>query len=64
MTATDTTDFLQGQLVIYDLRDPQAWRRAHRERAAWGRLRSEIHPLGNDHVVIEYRPGGDLEDSE
>ena len=46
---------------IYDLRDPEAWERAGRERAAWGRERSEIHRLDNDHVIIEFKPGGGQE---
>ena len=48
---------------IYDLRDPDAWERAGRERAAWGRKRTEIHRLDNDHVAIEFKPGGALEAS-
>jgi hypothetical protein len=45
-------------LVLYDLRDPEAWARAGRERAAWGHERATIHALDNDHVVIEFRAGG------
>lgn len=47
----------------YDLRDPEAWERAGRERAAWGREMSEIHRLDNDHVIIVFKPGGALEAS-
>lgn len=50
-------------LKVYDLRDPHAWMRAGQERSAWGRYRTEIHRLDNDHVVIEYKPGGALEAS-
>ena len=45
-------------LVVYDLRDPETWERARREREAWGRKLAEIHALDNDHVVIEYKAGG------
>ena len=48
---------------MYDLRDPEAWERAERERAAWGRLWTEIHTLDNDHVIIVFKPGGALEAS-
>ena len=47
--------------VIYDLRDTKAWKRAHRERAVWGRSRTPIHTLDRDHVVLEFRPGGALD---
>ena len=45
-------------LVVYDLRDSEAWTRAGRERAAWGRERATIHALDDDHVVIKFRAGG------
>ncbi len=48
---------------VYDLRDPDAWERAGRERAAWGRQWTEIHTLDNEHVIIEFKPGGALEAS-
>ena len=50
-------------MKVYDLRDPHAWERASRERTAWGRKRTEIHRLDNDHVAIEFKPGGALEAS-
>jgi len=43
-------------LVVYDLRDPGAWQAAHRHRAAWGRLYTDIHALGYDHVALVFRP--------
>ncbi len=51
--------------VLFDLRDPEAWERAGRERRAWGRKLTTIHTLDNDHVVIVFLPGGaaDLEAS-
>jgi hypothetical protein len=49
-----------GSMKVYDLRDPEAWERAGRERAAWGRIWTEIHTLDNDHVIIEFKPGGAL----
>lgn len=50
-------------LVMYDLRDPEAWMRAHRERAAWGKRRTTVYILDPDHVVLEFRAGGALEAS-
>lgn len=51
-------DSLDSALVLYDLRDPEAWARARRERAAWGKSRTPIHTLDNDHIILEFRPGG------
>ncbi len=53
--------FVESTLVLYDLRDPEAWDRAGRERRAWGRERAVSHAVDNDHIVIEFRPGGALE---
>jgi hypothetical protein len=50
-------------LIIYALRDPEAWERARRDRAFWGRERTEIHTLDSDHVVIEFKSSGALETS-
>jgi hypothetical protein len=50
-----------GVMKIYDLRDPEAWKQAGRERAAWGRELAVIHRLDNDRIVIEFKPGGALE---
>lgn len=55
--------FGDGTLVVYDLRDPAQWTGARRDREAWGRERAEIHALDNDHIIIEYKPGGALEAS-
>lgn len=54
-------DVPEAMIVVYDLRDPAQWTGARRDREAWGRERSEIHALDNDHVLIEFRPGGALE---
>ncbi len=53
-----TPDADEAIAVLYDLRDPDAWERAGRERRAWGRERTVVHALDNDHVVIEFMPGG------
>ncbi len=53
----------EGRLVIYDLRDVAAWQRAHEERGAWGRRRSKVHTLDNDHVIIEFEAGRKTEAS-
>ena len=46
-------------IVIYDLRDPSAWQAAHRHRAAWGRLYTDIYDLDLDHVALVFRPAPD-----
>lgn len=48
----------QSTLVLYDLRDAEAWQRAGEELQAWGKVRTSVHSLSPDHVIIEYRPGG------
>ncbi len=55
------TDADKAIAVLYDLRDPAQWAAASETRRAWGRERSEIHVLDNDHIVIEFRAGGALE---
>jgi hypothetical protein len=45
-------------VVVYDLTDPDAWERAGRERRAWGRERAIIHPLTNNVIAVEFKPGG------
>jgi hypothetical protein len=55
------TNTNEAIVVLYDLTDPGAWERAGRERRTWGRERTAIHGLDNDHVVIEFKPGGALE---
>lgn len=53
-----TPDTNEAIVVLYDLRDPDDWERAGRERRAWGRERSVVHPLTNDVIAVEYKPGG------
>lgn len=50
--------------VLYDLRDPVAWKNAGHDRRAWGRDLSEIYDLDNDHIIIEFKAGGALGDLE
>jgi hypothetical protein len=50
----------QSTLVLYAFLDPEVWEKAGRERRAWGRSRAVIHVLDNDHVAIEFKPGGAL----
>lgn len=47
-----------GILVLYDLRDPDAWQAAHDASEAWGREWTQTHHFGVDHVLIDFRPGG------
>jgi hypothetical protein len=42
--------------ILYDLRDPVAWKRAHRHRNWWGKLYTDIFVLDNDHVLLVFRP--------
>lgn len=46
-------------LVTYDLRDPDAWRRAHKHRRLWGKPYTDYHILDQDHVVLTFRPAPD-----
>ena len=46
-------------LRVYDLRDPDAWRQAHRHRGFWRKLYTDIHVLDEDHVVLLFRPAPD-----
>jgi hypothetical protein len=48
-------EYTGAVVKIYDLRDPEAWERAGRERAAWGRQWTEIYILDHDHVAIEFK---------
>lgn len=46
-------------LVVYDLRDPDAWRAAHHHRGLWGKLYCDIVALDYDHVLLAFRPAPD-----
>jgi len=61
MRLRSSTAFSEAAFVVYDLRDRETWERARRERAAWGRERTMIHALDNDHVLLEFRASGALE---
>jgi hypothetical protein len=58
LTSFYPNDAHEAIVAAYDLRDPDAWERAGRERRAWGRERTVVHALDDDHVVIEFMPGG------
>jgi hypothetical protein len=45
--------------MIYDLRDEEAWRKAHRDRSLWGKIYTDIHVLDNDHIILSFRSGGE-----
>jgi hypothetical protein len=45
--------------ILYDLRDPDARKRAHGHRNYWGKLYTDIHALDNDHVLLSFRPAPD-----
>jgi hypothetical protein len=46
-------------IVVYYLRDPDQWQAAHRHRASWGKLYTDVHILGYDHVALVFRPALD-----
>jgi hypothetical protein len=46
-------------IVVYDLRDEGAWQAAHRHRAFWGKLYTDIHPLDYDNVALVFRSAGE-----
>jgi hypothetical protein len=50
-------------VIIYDLRDPDAGEQARKDRGQWGQARSEVHALDNDRIIIEFLPGPALEAS-
>lgn len=56
---TPNTD--EAIVVVYDLRDSVQWTTAGEARRAWGRERTAIHTIDNDHIAIEFKPGGALE---
>jgi hypothetical protein len=43
---------------LYDLRDASQWEAAGEARRAWGREKAVVHALDNDHVILEFKPGG------
>ncbi len=45
-------------LIAYDLRDANAWRRAHKHRRLWGKLYADYHVLDQDHVLLVFRSAG------
>jgi hypothetical protein len=46
-------------VVVYDLRDEAARRRAHQHRTLWGKLYTDFYPLDQDHVLFVFRSGGE-----
>ncbi len=46
-------------VLVYDLGDPAAGQRAHRDRRYWGRLYTDIYTLDNDHIVLAFRSAGE-----
>jgi len=52
-----------GIVGVYDLRDPDQWEQARRDREQWGRSRSEIYALGTEHIAIVFKPASVLKDT-
>jgi hypothetical protein len=46
-------------VVVYDLRDTDQWQAAHRHRATWGKVHSDIHALSYDHIALVFRSAGE-----
>jgi hypothetical protein len=46
-------------VIVYDLRRAGARKQAHRNRAMWGRLYTDIHTLDSDHIALVFRPAPD-----
>ena len=45
--------------ILYDLRDPESWKRAHCHRNLWGKLYTDIHVIDNDHILLYFCPAPD-----
>jgi hypothetical protein len=45
-------------VVVYDLSD-DGRRAAHRHRATWGKLYTDIYPLSYDHIALVFRSAGE-----
>jgi hypothetical protein len=58
MSAADTIS-PEGFSIVYDLRDPAAWRLAHCHRGLWGKLYTDIVSLDYDHIALVFRPAPD-----
>jgi hypothetical protein len=59
MVATPTQVYTTDspyELVLFDLRDPEARARLRREHAAWG-VNATVEMLGEHHVALTVRPG-------
>ena len=50
-----------ARIIIYDLRDPNAWLQAHRDIAVWGKERAHFENLDSDHVIIAFFHGAAAE---
>jgi hypothetical protein len=46
-------------VVLYDLRE--GWDEALADRERWGREHTDVYPMGLDHVLLVFRPGGAME---
>jgi hypothetical protein len=52
--------YVTSTLEFHDLREPEQWEQAGRDRQAFCRHQTEIHTLTNDVIVIEFRASGTL----
>jgi hypothetical protein len=48
----------QSLWVLYDLRNPEGRQRARKDWEAWGKDYADVYPMGLDHVLLVFRPGG------
>lgn len=45
--------------IVYDLREPGAWRRARRARHYWGVRYTRVDMVDDDHVILTFHPAPD-----
>ncbi len=55
MEETKPTTFV----VLYDLKDPRALKKARRHRGFWGRLYTKFCPVGDHRFALIFRPSTD-----
>jgi hypothetical protein len=46
-------------IVVYDLRE--CFEKACTDRESWGREHTSVYPLGLEHIVVAFHPGGAVE---
>jgi hypothetical protein len=52
-------DLSPALIVVYDLRNSEAWEKACRHGRTWGRRFTHLHILDADHIALVFRPTAD-----